>query len=72
MHEVESQATADPSVLNLQDNPREASAHLQRSASTRQLWGRPWPHASLWPMWRCKATNPHLFLWRLRVTQWCK
>lgn len=36
---------------------REASVHLQCS--------RPWPRASLWPMWRCKATNPHLFLWRL-------
>lgn len=62
VHEVESQATADPSVLNLQDNPREASVHPQ---CTRLLWGRPWPRASLWPMWCCKATNPHLFLWRL-------
>jgi len=60
MHEVESQATADPSA---QGHPiLEASVHLLCNTSTSRLPGRPRPHASLC---RCKSPNPHLLLQRL-------
>lgn len=64
-HKVESQTTADPSAKGhpvLQDNPRQAPAHLLCHRSICCLRGRPQPHASLWC---CKVTTQHLFLWRL-------
>lgn len=71
MHEVESQATADPSVLNLQDNPREASVHPQGSASTRRLGA---DHGHVQACGLCGAAKPltHISFYGDSVTQWCK
>lgn len=54
---------------NTPGRPQVGSSTSAMQYQHRHLSGSPWPHASVW---RCKSTNPHLFLWRLRVMQQCK